>query len=177
MLKVFMAISRTMCLVVCSKNRAPLSPATNEWRLVLYATYLSLTITSVQSIKTYCGLVCKLHELQGFKPVRHGRLYAKAIKGIRRLLHHEVKQAQPITLKMLKDMVHRMDVTDLKQLVIWVTILFRFYLFLRKSNLVPIIHTHDPLHQLSRCDIKYFQRVLVAEIKWSKNQSVWRGQD
>ena len=140
----------------------------NEWRLVLYARYLSLTITSVQTIKTYCGLVCELHELQGFEPVRHGMLYAKAIKGIRQLLHHEVKQAQPITLEMLKEMVHQVDVTDLKQLAIWVTILFGFYLFLRKSNLAPVICSHDPVHQLSRCDIKYYRNVLVAEIKWSK---------
>ena len=56
----------------------------NEWRLVLYATYLSLTMVSVESIKAYCGLVCELHELQGFEPVRRGRLYNKALLGIKK---------------------------------------------------------------------------------------------
>ena len=31
----------------------------SEWRLVLYATYLSLTMVSIDSIKSYCSLVCE----------------------------------------------------------------------------------------------------------------------
>ena len=140
----------------------------SEWRLVLFATYLSLTMVSVESIKAYCGLVAELHELQGFEPVRRGRLFAKAILGIWRLLQHEVQRAQPITTELLKQMVELVDINDEKQLATWVAILFRFYLFLCKSNLVPVTRQHDQFHQISRCDVKYLQNVLVAEIKWSK---------
>ena len=69
---------------------------------------------------------------------------------------------------MLLKIVEIVQVNDQKQLATWVAVLFGFYLFLRKSNLVPVNRQHDPMHQLSRCDIKYLRNVLVAKIKWSK---------
>ena len=83
-------------------------------------------------------------------------------------MQHEVKKAQPITVEMLQEIVHKVDYNDGKQLAIWVTSLYGFFLILRKSNLVPVKRQHDPLHQLSRSDIKYHQDVLVAEITWTK---------
>ena len=133
----------------------------------MYATYLSLTMVSIDSIKSYCSLVCELHELQGFEPVHRGRFFAKATLGIR-LLQHEVQRAQPITVEMLREMVNYVNIDVQKQLATWVAILFGFFMFLRKSNLVPVNRQHDPLHQLSRCDIKYMNKVLIAQIKWSK---------
>ena len=88
--------------------------------------------------------------------------------GIRCLLQHEIKRAQPITQEMLLQMVDLVDIEDQRQLSIWVSILFGFHLFLRKSNLVPVKRKHDVLHQLSRADIHYAEEVLVAKIKWSK---------
>ena len=87
---------------------------------------------------------------------------------IRHTLQHEVKQAQPITLDILKRMLPHVNVDDQKQLAIWVAILFGFFLFLRKSNLVPDTRSHDPYHQLSRRDIKVSQDVMIVNIKWSK---------
>ena len=127
----------------------------NEWRLVLYTTYLSLTMQSTDSIKAYCSTVCELQEVRGYEPIHRGRIYAKAIQGIRRLLMHEVKHAQPITVEMLMDMAEFIDVNNQKQLATWVCILFGFFLFLRKSNLVPVKREHDHLHQLSCADIIY----------------------
>ena len=43
-----------------------------------------------------------------------------------------------------------------------------FFLFLRKSNLVPEARVHDPLHQISRQDIKLDRDVMIVNIKWSK---------
>ena len=140
----------------------------NEWRLVLYATYLSLTMESIDSIKSYCGLVCELQEMQGAEPIRRGKIYTKAIQGIRRLLQHETKWAQPVTIEMLEQMSQYINVLDQKQVATWVAILFGFFLFLRKSNLVLVSRQHDHLHQLSRADISYDDEVLIAEIKWSK---------
>ena len=140
----------------------------SEWRLVLYGTFLSLSMLSAESIKIYIGTVCELNELNGCPPVTRGCLYAKALMGIRRLLQHEIKRAQPVTQEMLLQMVDLVDIEDQRQLSIWVSILFGFHLFLRKSNLVPVKRKHDVLHQLSRADIRYAEEVLVAEIKWSK---------
>ena len=139
-----------------------------EWRLVLFATYLSLTLSTVESIKNYCSTICEWHELEGYPPVYRGKLYEKALLGIRRLLQHETKRAQPITTEMLTDMVQFIDSQNLKQLATWVTMLYGFFLFLRKSNLVPVTAVHDQLHQLSRGDIKFEQDVLIVQIKWSK---------
>ena len=65
-------------------------------------------------------------------------------------------------------MVEHVDVQDQKQLATWVAILYGFFLFLRKSNLVPVKRIHDPQHQLSQGDITYFDKVLIVEITWSK---------
>ena len=140
-----------------------------EWQLSRFATFLSLSMQSVESIKQYCGTICELHELNGFKPVRRGPLYNKTIQGIRRTLQHEIKQALPVTMEQLQKISAIVDVTDLKQLAIWVAVLTGFFLFLRKSNLVADTRQHDPRHQLSRSDIKFDDPVMVFIIKWSKN--------
>ena len=69
---------------------------------------------------------------------------------------------------MLNKMVNVVDISSEKQLATWVTILVGFFMYLRKSNLVPIKRQYDHLHQLSRADIRYHDDVLAAEIKWSK---------
>ena len=140
----------------------------DEWRLAVYATYLSLRMSSIETIKGYCGTICERHELNGHPPIVRGKLYNKAIQGIRRLLQHEIKKAQPVTMEMLQQMVRFVNPNDDKQVATWTSILYGFFLFLRKSNLVPIARKHDDKHQLSRQDITYHQGVLVARIKWSK---------
>ena len=88
--------------------------------------------------------------------------------GIRRLLQHEAKQAQPVTIEMLLKIIEIVNVDNEKELATWVSILYGFFMYLRKSNLVPMKWEHDHLHQLSLSDIRYHEQVLTAEIKWSK---------
>ena len=102
----------------------------DEWRLVLYATYLSLSVQSVETIKAYCSTVCKLNELEGYPVINRGKLYRQAIQGIRHLLQHETQHAQPITIDMLNRMVNVVDVSDEKQLATWVTVLVGFFMYL-----------------------------------------------
>ena len=147
----------------------------DEWRLVLFATYLSLTVSTADAIKSYCATIAEQHEMYGYFPVYRGRLYHKAIQGIRRLLQHETKRAQPVTLEMLLQMVEHVDTHDNKQLATWVCLLFGFFLFMRKSNLVPVNRQHDHLHQLSRADIKYHRDVVIVEVKWSKTNQFGNG--
>ena len=61
-----------------------------------------------------------------------------------------------------------MNTDDEKELAIWVSMLFGFNLFLRKSNLVPEIWQHEPEFQISRQDIHFDRGVMVAHIKWLK---------
>ena len=141
---------------------------TNEWQLIIYATYLSLSFSSVDSIKLYCGTVCELHKMNSLTPIRRGWLYAKALQGICRPLQHKVRQAEPLTTDLLMQMVEHVNINDQMELASWVAILLGFFLFLHKSNLVPVTKQHDELHQISRSDITYFDEVLIVYLKWSK---------
>ena len=150
-------------------SRAKLLPyPVDETRLVRYAIYLSFTMQTVDSIKAYCSSVCDEHEMKGFQPVRRGKRFYKTIRSLRRILKHEVQHAKPITVQMLKKIVWLVDVTDQKQLATWVSLLFGFFLFLRKSNLVLETRLHDRFHQLSRQDLKIDGDLLIVTIKWSK---------
>ena len=151
----------------CKKAKLQAFPVDEAW-LVKYAIYLSFTMETVDSIKAYCGTVCEMHELKGFPSVYRGKRYYRTIRSLAHILQHEVKQAQPVMTAMLKQIALVVDTTKQKQLAIWVSMLFGFFLFLRKSNLVPENRLHDPRHQLSRQDIKIDQNALIVQIKWSK---------
>ena len=139
-----------------------------QWQCVRFAVYLSFWFKSPGSIKNYVSGICILNELNGFGKVQRGTLYKNAIRGIRRNLKHQVKQAKPITYDILERMVQYVDVEDEKQLAIWTAMLFGFHLFLRKSNLVPENRQHQPNFQISRRDLRYHNGVLITHIKWSK---------
>ena len=127
--------------------------------------YLSFWFTSVNSIKNYVSGICILNELNGFEKVYRGTLYRNIIRGLRRELKHEVKQAKPLTIDLLHHICDIVNLQDQKELVAWVVVLFRFALFLRKSNLVPDSSRHLPKFNISRRDIRYHDRVLVTNIK------------
>ena len=55
---------------------------TNEFKICKFASYLSNTMKTVESIKSYCTTICQEHELRGFKPIRRGIRYYKTIDGI-----------------------------------------------------------------------------------------------
>ena len=154
-------------LEYCRKAKLQPFPVDETW-LVRYAIYLSFTMQTVGSIKSYCATVCETHELKGFEPIRRGKRYYKTIRSLSRILQHEVKQAQPITIDLLKKISLIVDTTDQKQLAIWVAMLFGFFLFLCKSNLVPETRIHDNLHRLSRQDLKIDGEIMIVTIKWSK---------
>ena len=139
-----------------------------EAQLIRYATYLSLSMQSVESIKQYCNFVCDLNEIKGHGRVRRSKRYRKAIQGIRRTLQHEVCQARPVTLDNLRKMSKVVNLQSNKELAAWVGILTGFFLFLRKSNLVPDARIHDARHQISRGDVKFNEPVMAFVIKWSK---------
>ena len=126
---------------------------------------------TADSIKMYCSTICDLHEIKGFPPIVRTKRYHKTIMAICRTLRHEIKQAQPITVDIFKRMLPFVDVNNQKQLAIWVAILFGFFLFLRKSNLVPDGRVHDSVHQLSRRDIKIDESLLIVNIKCQRQFS------
>ena len=59
------------------------------------------------------------------------------VKGIARLNPYCVKQALPVTPNLLIQMAEMMDINKAEDSVFWCLFLFAFFLFARKSNLVP----------------------------------------
>ena len=97
-----------------------------------------------------------------------GLRFYKLMAGLRRTLAHEVKQAELMTVELLEKISEKVNQQDTKQLAIFTLMFFGFFLFLRKSNLVPETQVHDRVHNLSRSDIRYHNGVMVVIIKWSK---------
>ena len=81
----------------------------DERKLIQYAMFLSFTMQTIDSIKSYCTTVCDLYELQGFPPLQRTKRYFKALDSIKRTLSHEVHQATPITEEILKNLVTLVD--------------------------------------------------------------------
>lgn len=143
---------------------------TSVHMLCLYAQYLSTHFRSVQSILNYLNGVRLLHLFAGVAPPNFNDFKLKlTLKGIKRTKKHAIKQAEPITPKILLDMRSMMNLSNPLHVVLWALFLVGFYLMLRKSNLVPdSIQTFDPFKQLLRSDLQLNKKAAVFHIKWTK---------
>ena len=141
----------------------------NTETLSLYAQFLSRSFKSVQSIKNYLSGVKTMHYLLGYSTSQINEFLVNlSLRGIERIKLHLVKQAKAITPEILILMHKYFDFSDAADTVLWCLFLFAFFLFARKSNLVP-----DSLHSqnrkcLLRKDVEVFDNFLVVHIHWSK---------
>lgn len=138
--------------------------------LCLYAQFLSRTFKATQSIKNYISSIKTMHYILGYTTENiNNFLLTLSIKGIARLKPHCIQQALPITPRMLVHMSSFMDLSDPTDAVFWCLFLFAFYLFARKSNLVPT--TKKDLKSkkfLLRKSISYEDNYLLVTMNWSK---------
>ena len=141
---------------------------TNEFKITKFAAFLADSMKTIQSIKTYCASICQQHELKGYKPIKLGLRYYKAIKGIRKELHHQPKKAEPLTIELLEKMQKVVNYNDDIEFVVWVALVTWFHLLLHKSNLVPLSRVHDTMHNIARHDVRYSDGVMIILIRWSK---------
>ena len=91
--------------------------------------------------------------------------------GLKRILPHAIKQAKPITPEILLKISKVVHYADNVELMAWVETLLGFYMFLRKSNLVPdTMDDFDGTKQFQRQHIKITgpENVMMVEIHWSK---------
>ena len=95
--------------------------------------------------------------------------YHMLLKGLARLNPHEPKQALPITPELLRAVYGVMDLNESLDRALWSCFLLTFYLFARKSNMVPPSEAKfDIRKQLARGDISVSSSGLIVLIKWSK---------
>ena len=138
--------------------------------LCLYAQFLANRFKAPQSVRNYVNGVKILHILTETPTDAFVTFELKLfMRGMTRIKAHHPKQAQPITVEMLKEMSKVVNQKDPIEITIWAATLVAFFCFLRKSNLVPeTVESFDPCKQLLREDIKVSNDLLLVHIKWSK---------
>ena len=90
---------------------------------------------------------------------------------LKRIMPHAIKQAVPLTPEILARMGKVVNFTEIIDMLAWTATLVGFYMFLRKSNLVPdTMTTFNPLQQFQRKDLLLTspEQAVMAEIRWSK---------
>lgn len=142
----------------------------DAWQMVRYARYVANTVTSYETVLNYLSGVRRLHELGGYPvPGPDEPNMKHLLRAIKRELAHPVKQAEPVTPDLLRRIYRLVDLTDVAQIVSYTALLVGFYLFLRKSNLVPDgKQNFNPNKQLTRADVQVGQNMILVVIKWSK---------
>ena len=88
------------------------------------------------------------------------------LKGIAREHPYCIKQAEPITQIILMKIYTAFDMTKTDNIVYWCLFLFAFYLFARKSNLVPT--AKDNLKKkkfLSHKDVECIEDTLIISMR------------
>lgn len=142
----------------------------SEWQLIRYARYVANMVTSYDTVVNYISGVRTLHRLGGFTVIEFSSAnLAHILKGLKHELARPVRQAVPVTPDLLRRMYNWVDMSSVKQIVCYTALLMGFYLFLRKSNLVPESATaFNEGEQLVRSDVKIGRSLVLIEIKWSK---------
>ncbi len=138
--------------------------------LSLYAQFLSRTFKTVEAIRNYLSGVRSLHLFQGLECPSSSEFELKLVlDGIKRLNPHCPKRARPITPVILNQIRNHLDLSDPVDATYWCAFVLAFFLFLRKSNLVPVsVDDFNPDKQLRRMDVALGSGALVVTINWSK---------
>ena len=147
----------------------PLLPADLD-RICMYVQFLSRSMSSPSSWKSYVGGVKVLHLLSGYPfPHLESWEYKLLVKGAAKLHPFTPRQALPITPAILLDIFQVLDFTRPVHVALWSAFVVGFFLFARKSNLVPpSMSSFDPSRHLCRGDIRLSNEGILVHIKWSK---------
>ena len=91
------------------------------------------------------------------------------LRGMARIHPHKVRQAKPVTIEILLKFSEKLNFRNDTDKVFWCLFLFAFFLFARKSNLVPT--TKEDLKSqkfLCRKDVCIEQGMLIVTFRYSK---------
>ena len=155
----------------CDRYLLHYFPCDNR-QLCRFGQHLSKTLESPESVGNYISGIRTCHALLGLEvPSTQDRQMQMFNTGIKRLMPHEVKQAEPITPGILLRLSKVVDYKDQVEVIAWVGALLGFYMFLRRSNLVPeAMDKFDPQYQFTRADVNItsIHTAMMFEIRWSK---------
>ena len=146
----------------------------DEWQFIRYTVHLaeSENITSAGTVSNYVGGVRSMHRLGGYvTPPASAANIKLCLDGVKTLSAKPKRQAHAMDMQMLEDMSKFVDYESQYQVCIFTAILVGYYLFLRKSNLVPDSQPKfNPLEQLTRGCISadWEHWMALVHILWSK---------
>lgn len=141
-----------------------------------YIAFLTLTLTSPDSVANYVSGLKKLHTFARLRTPTYSDYLNTMLMGVRRIMRHVIQQAEPFTPEILAMMASKVDQHNVKQVVCFTALLIGFFLFLRSSNLVPkSALKFDPGKQLIRADLRLANEVVLVYIKWSKTNQFGTG--
>ena len=155
----------------CEKYWLPYFPCDNT-QLCRFGQHLSETFSSAEAVGNYLSGIRTCLALLGLQvPDINDKQMKMFTAGLKRVMPHAVKQAEPVTPQLLFKLSKVVNFKDQVELVAWVALLLGFYMFLRKSNLVPdTMDTFDSQQQFCRKDLNLLglEKAMMVEIRWSK---------
>ena len=157
--------------IFCDRFGFDLFPCDNK-QLCRYGQYLARNFRSADAVCNYQSGIRTCHALLGLQvPDIQDRQMQMFIKGLKRILVHAVKQAEPVTPELLLRLSKVVNYQDDVEMVAWVAVLLGFYMFMRKSNLVPpTMDTYNIQEQFCRADLNItdIDSAMMVEVRWSK---------
>lgn len=120
--------------------------------LVLYVTWLCRSLKSQNSVSNYINGLKVMHTLKGVSVKSFTDIAIRlSLWGAARKLRHTTKKAEPITVKILESLLDLLDLTKPLDASYWALFVLSFFLFMRKSNMVPdSVEEFDGTKQLRR---------------------------
>ena len=137
----------------CNRYLLCYFPCDNR-QLCRFGQHLSKTFQSPDAVGNYLSGLRMILALLGLEiPDVKDKKIQMFITGLKRVMKHTVKQAAPITPQLLLRMSKVVNYRDKIEVIAWTAVLLGFYMFLRKSNLVPkAMDKFNPVQQFTRGD-------------------------
>ena len=124
----------------CQRYLLECFPCDNK-QLCRFEQHLSDMFEFPEAVGNYMSGVRTCLALLGLEiPDVNDRQMKMFMTGLKRIMPHAVKQAEPVTPELLVRMSKGVNYKDQVEMVAWTALLLGFYMFLCKSNLVPGHH-------------------------------------
>ena len=142
----------------------------SEHTLCLFAQYLAYTFHLAQAVRNYLNGVRKIHILMRARAPDLQDIEVRiTLLGLNKLLVSPVKQACPLTLDIMLDLVPHLDLNKRIDLAFWGVTVVGFFTFFRKSNLIPDdVNSFNCSKQLTRGHVTFHGSVVILTVTWSK---------
>ena len=144
----------------------------NNLQLCRFGQHLKKSFQSPDSVGNYLSGIRTITALMGWEvPDVKEKQMQLFTTGLRHTMQHAIKQAAPITPQILMRISKVVNYKDKIETIAWTATLLGFYMFLRKSNLVPeAMDKFDSVQQFTRADVNLLglEQAMMFEICWTK---------